>query len=70
MIAIFCTLLALLAAPIYLAVRNIWVFNKRRDLIDWQERPVALHPDALGTCFSVSAIAAPQGGSSSTPPTA
>ena len=33
-----------------------WGHAKSRDLLQWEERPIALYPTELGSCFSGSAI--------------
>lgn len=38
-----------------------WGHAISRDLVDWEERPVALYPDHLGTCFSGCAVRAADG---------
>lgn len=38
-----------------------WGHATSTDLVHWQEQPVALYPDELGTCFSGSAIETPDG---------
>jgi fructan beta-fructosidase len=38
-----------------------WGHASSSDLVRWTEHPVALHPDALGACFSGSAIETPSG---------
>jgi len=38
-----------------------WGHATSSDLVEWTEQPIALFPDALGTCFSGSAIATAEG---------
>lgn len=38
-----------------------WGHATSTDLIEWTEQPVALYPDALGTCFSGSAVETAEG---------
>jgi fructan beta-fructosidase len=38
-----------------------WGHASSRDLVNWTHQPIALKPDALGTCFSGSAIETPDG---------
>lgn len=38
-----------------------WGHAVSADLVNWEERPIALHPSELGTCFSGSAIETAEG---------